>query len=123
MAQIAAQGGNIWRPGHSTSSEEMVEAADAFGIMIDQPSGDGEGYWNATSDPTADDLQLKQELHRDMIIRDRSHPSILDWERDNGGMNPTLATELGAIESTWDNINTRVSADRTFSPEYGFMDE
>jgi beta-galactosidase len=42
MAQIAAQGGNVWRPGHSTSSEEMVEAADAYGIMIDQPSGDEE---------------------------------------------------------------------------------
>ncbi len=123
MAQIAAQGGNVWRPGHSTSSEEMVEAADAYGIMIDQPSGDGEGYWNASSNPTADDLQLKQELHRDMIIRDRSHPSILDWERDNGGMNPALASELGSIETTWDNINPRMSADRTYSSSYGFIDE
>jgi beta-galactosidase len=123
MAQIAAQGGNVWRPGHSTSSEEMVEAADAYGIMIDQPSGDGEGYWNSSSNPTPDDLQLKQELHRDMIIRDRSHPSILDWERDNGGMNPALADELGTLEKTWDNINPRVSADRTYSPAYGFMDE
>ena len=123
MAQIAEQGGNVWRPGHSTSSEEMVEAADAYGIMIDQPSGDGEGNWNTTSNPTADDLQLKQEAHRDMIVRDRSHPSILDWERDNGGMNPTLASELGTIETTWDNINPRVSADRTYSPAYGFMDE
>ena len=123
MAQIAAQGGNVWRPGHSTSSEEMVEAADAYGIMIDQPSGDGEGYWNASSNPTADDQQLKQELHRDMIIRDRSHPSILDWERDNGGMNPTLANELENIETTWDNINPRASADRTYSPAYGLMDE
>ncbi len=123
MAQIAAQGGNVWRPGHSTSSEEMVEAADAYGIMIDQPSGDGEGYWNASSNPTADDLQLKQELHRDMIIRDRNHPSILDWERDNGGMNPTLASELGSIETTWDSINPRMSADRTYSSSYGFIDE
>jgi beta-galactosidase len=123
MAQIAAQGGNIWRPGHSTSSEEMVEAADAYGIMIDQPSGDGEGYWNASSNPTADDLQLKQEVHRDMIIRDRSHPSILDWERDNGGMNAALASELGSIETTWDSINPRGSADRTYSPTYGLIDE
>lgn len=123
MAQIAAQGGNVWRPGHSTSSEEMVQAADAYGIMIDQPSGDGEGYWNASSNPTADDLQLKQELHRDMIIRDRSHPSILDWERDNGGMNATLANELAILETTWDNINPRGSADRTYSPAYGWIDE
>ncbi|WP_147292911.1 beta-1,3-glucanase family protein [Dyella psychrodurans] len=123
MAQIAAQGGNVWRPGHSTSSEELVAAADAYGIMIDQPSGDGEGYWNASSNPSADDLQLKQELHRDMIIRDRSHPSILDWERDNGGMNATLASELGTIETTWDNINPRGSADRTYSSSYGLIDE
>jgi hypothetical protein len=123
MAQIAAQGGNVWRPGHSTSSEEMVEAADAYGIMIDQPSGDGEGYWNASSNPTADDLQLKQELHRDMIIRDRSHPSILDWEEDNGGMNQPLADELATIETSWDNINPRVQGDRTYSPSYAFMGE
>jgi len=123
MAQLAAQGGNVYRPGHSTSSLELVEAADAYGIMIDQPSGDGEGYWNASSNPTADDLQLKQELHRDMIIRDRSHPSILDWERDNGGMNTTLASELGTIETTWDNINPRGSADRTYAPSFGLIDE
>ncbi|GGA40037.1 beta-1,3-glucanase family protein [Dyella nitratireducens] len=123
MAQLAAQGGNVYRPGHSTSSAELVAAADAYGIMIDQPSGDGEGYWNASSNPTADDQQLKQELHRDMIIRDRSHPSILDWERDNGGMNTTLADELGTIETTWDNINPRQSADRTFSPSFGYIDE
>jgi hypothetical protein len=123
MALLAAQGGNVLRPGHSASSEETMEAADAYGIMIDQPSGDGEGYWNTSSNPTADDLQLKQELHRDMIIRDRSHPSILDWERDNGGMNPTLADELGTLESTWDRIDKRVGADRTYSPAYGFMDE
>lgn len=123
MAQLAAQGGNVYRPGHSTSSEELVAAADAYGIMIDQPSGDGEGYWNASSNPSADDLTLKQELHRDMIIRDRSHSSVLDWERDNGGMNAALADELGTIETTWDNINPRGSADRTYSPSFGLIDE
>jgi beta-galactosidase len=120
IAQIAAQGGNIWRPGHSTSSEELVEAADAYGIMIDQPSGDGEGYFN---NPTADDTTLKEELHRDMIIRDRSHPSILDWEEDNGGNNPSLADALATIETSWDNINPRVQADRTYLPAYAYMDE
>ncbi len=120
LAQIAAQGGNVWRPGHSTSSEEFVEAADAYGIMIDQPSGDGEGYFN---NPTADDTTLKEELHRDMIIRDRSHPSILDWEEDNGGNNASLATALATIETSWDSINPRVQADRTYLPAYGYMDE
>jgi beta-galactosidase len=120
LAQIAAQGGNIWRPGHSTSSEEFVAAADAYGIMIDQPSGDGEGYFN---NPTADDTTLKEEVHRDMIIRDRSHPSILDWEEDNGGNNPSLASALATIETTWDNINPREQADRTYLPAYAYLDE
>ena len=120
LAQFAASGGNIWRPGHSTSSEEFVAAADAYGIMIDQPSGDGEGSFTT---PSADDAQLKQELHRDMIIRDRSHPSILDWEMDNGGNNLTLANELNTLGLQWDDINPRQQASRAYSPQYAFIDE
>ncbi|AXC12578.1 Beta-galactosidase [Acidisarcina polymorpha] len=118
LAQLAAEGGNIWRPGHSTTSEEFVNAADAYGIMIDQPSGDGEG---AFSSPTADQVTLKEELHRDMIIRDRSHPSILDWESNNGTMNETVGEALEAINELWDPVNTRVAADRTPDPVNGYM--
>ncbi len=120
LAQIAAQGGNIWRPGHSTSSEELVAAADAYGIMIDQPSGDGEGSFN---NPSADDTTLKEELHRDMIIRDRSHPSILDWEEDNGGNNLNLAAALDTMETAWDSINPRAQASRAYLPAYAYLDE
>ncbi len=120
LQQFAASGGNVWRPGHSTSSEEFVEAADAYGIMIDQPSGDGEGSWTS---PSADDSQLKQEVHRDMIIRDRSHPSILDWEEDNGGNNATLAAALDTVNNTWDSISPRKQASRAYSPAYAFIDE
>ncbi len=125
LAQFAASGGNVWRPGHSTSSEEFVAAADAYGIMIDQPSGDGEGYWGIGTNggPTADDSQLKQELHRDMIIRDRNHPSILDWEEDNGGMNATLAAQLATLENTWDTIQLRKQATRSGTPAYAFINE
>ncbi|MGA3010127.1 MAG: fibronectin type III domain-containing protein [Terracidiphilus sp.] len=123
LAEFAASGGNVWRPGHCSQSEEFVEAADAYGVMVDQPSGDGEGHWNATSNPSADDLQLKQEVHRDMIIRDRSHPSILDWEADNGGNNTPLADALMALSTTWDNIAPRVQADRGYNPAWGFMAE
>ena len=115
MAQFAASGGNVWRPGHSTSSEEFVDAADAYGIMIDQPSGDGEG---AFANPSADDTTLKTEIHRDMIIRDRSHPSILDWEEDNGGNNVGLVTTLATLEAQWDNINPRQQATRAYLPAY-----
>jgi beta-galactosidase len=118
LAQLAAEGGNIWRPGHSTTSEEFVNAADVYGIMIDQPSGDGEGAFNT---PTADQVTLKEELHRDMILRDRSHPSILDWESNNGTMNETVGGALLVIDKTWDPINSRVAADRTPDPVNGYM--
>jgi len=117
LAQLAAAGGNIWRPGHSSTSEEFVNAADEYGIMIDQPSGDNE---EAFADPTADQVTLKEELHRDMIIRDRSHPSILDWESNNGTMVETVGKALLAIDAQWETIGTpRVAADRTPDPVNG----
>ena len=115
---FAAGGGNLWRPGHSSSSEEFVDAADAYGVMIVQPSGDGENGFNT---PTADDVTLKKELHRDMIIRDRSHPSILAWESNNGVTNQAVGTALIAINQTWDPISTRVAADRTPDPVNGYI--
>jgi len=121
LSLLAAEGGNIYRPGHSTSSEEFVNAADAYGIMIDQPSGDNEEAFAAAGDPTADMITLKEELHRDMIIRDRSHPSILDWESNNGTMEESIGTALLAINSMWDPINTRVAADRTPDNVNGYL--
>ena len=118
FAQFAAAGGNIWRPGHSSSSEEFVNAADEYGVMIDQPSGDGE---EAFATPPADSVTLKEELHRDMIVRDRSHPSILDWESNNGTMEESLGKVLLQVDSTWDPINTRAAADRTPDPVNGYI--
>ena len=118
LSQLAAEGGNIYRPGHSTSSEEFVNAADAYGIMIDQPSGDNE---EAFASPTADMVTLKEELHRDMIVHDRSHASILDWESNNGTMEESVGEALLAINSQWDPINTRVAADRTPDPVNGYL--
>lgn len=118
LEQFAAAGGNIWRPGHSTTSEEFVDAADAYGVMIVQPSGDGE---NGFATPPADSVTYKKELHRDMIIRDRSHPSILSWESNNGTMAQYIGLALLDINKTWDPINTRVAADRTPDPVNGYI--
>ena len=118
LAQFVAAGGNIWRPGHSSSSEEFVNAADEYGVMIDQPSGDGE---EAFATPPADSVTLKEELHRDMIVRDRSHPSILDWESNNGTMEESIGAVLLQLDQTWDPINTRAAADRTPDPANGYV--
>jgi len=105
LAQFTAAGGNVWRPGHCSQSEEFLEAADVYGVMVDQPSGDGEGHWvDGNTPPSADDLTLKEEVHRDMVIYDRNHPSILDWETDNGGMNWPLVGVLKSIDGYWDSL-------------------
>jgi beta-galactosidase len=112
-AKLCADGGgNLWRPGHSTSSREFVEACDQYGIMVVQPSGEGEGSFNMTAG-TDYKGKLKAEIHRDMIVRDRNHPSILAWEANNGPMATPFAQELKALSKVWDSVQTRAQADRT----------
>ena len=109
----AACGGRIWRPGHSTCAHEFVEACDAFGVMLDQPSGDGEGAFQAANlRPTT--VALKTELHRDMIVRDRNNPSILMWEVTNAGIVDSLATSLKALAKLWDPISYHAQSDRSY---------
>jgi beta-galactosidase len=106
-------GGRVWRPGHSTCAHEFVEAGDAFGVMIDQPSGDGEGAWQANN-YTANMGILKTELHRDMIIRDRNNPSIIMWEVTNAGIMDSLARALKALAQQWDPISYHAQSDRSY---------
>ncbi|WP_211256494.1 immunoglobulin domain-containing protein, partial [Edaphobacter aggregans] len=110
LQQMAAMGGNLWRPGHSAESEEFVNAADALGIMVVQPSGDGENGFSDPCGPTAkmtcEQEELKLELHRDMIVRDRSHPSILAWEADNGVALPAFAQQVAAVGKQWDYLGS-----------------
>jgi hypothetical protein len=109
----AACGGRIWRPGHSACAHEFVDACDAFGVMLDQPSGDGEGAFQAANiRPTT--LALKTELHRDMIIRDRNNPSILMWEVTNAGIVDSLARSLKALAKLWDPISYHAQSDRSY---------
>ena len=80
--------------------------------MLIQPSGEGEGAFNATSatDPRG---ILKTEIQRDIYIRDRNHPSILAWEISNGPMATPFAQSLKTLAQQWDPIHTRAIADRT----------
>jgi beta-galactosidase len=109
---LADIGGNLWRPGHSSCSEGFVDACDNLGVMLIQPSGEGEGAFSTGANPPADRVTLKKELHRDMIIRDRNNPSILSWEASNGDIDPTTADALRSLVTTWDNITPRAQSVR-----------
>ncbi len=117
---LADIGGSLWRPGHSSCSAGFVEACDNEGVMLIQPSGDGEGSFNGVAPTDAKGI-LKSEIQRDVVIRDRNHPSILAWEIDNGGNSLALAQSLTALIAQWEPVNPHVTADRTPNPAYGFL--
>jgi beta-galactosidase len=127
LSLLAQVGGSVYRPGHSAQGPDWLDGADAYGVMMIQPSGDGEGGFGSlcpTEDATGclttpNNVTLKKELHRDMVIHDRNHPSVLGWEANNGGMVTSLAQELAAIAAQWEPINTRVQIDRTPDPANG----
>ena len=102
-------GGRFVRPGHCASSPETVSACDAYGVMLAQPSGDDEYTFQKASPGM---LTLKKELHRDLMIRDRNHPSILMWEDDNGGSVPGLVTDLVRITEEWDGARMNSPRDQ-----------
>ncbi|CAD6547052.1 Beta-galactosidase [Paraburkholderia sabiae] len=128
LSLLAQAGGSLYRPGHSSQGREFLDAADAYGVMMVQPSGEGEGGFgiicNAQTDPkvacmTQNNVTLKTELHRDMIVHDRNHPSVLAWEADNGTTDTAFAQSLKTVSQMWDPINTRAQADRTPNPNNG----
>ncbi|HMD68190.1 MAG TPA: DUF4982 domain-containing protein [Chitinivibrionales bacterium] len=116
VSLVAACNGRLWRPGHSSCSPEYVAACDEYGVMVVQPSGEGEGAFSTNglagyNDPTYTKT-LKSELHRDMVIRDRNHPSILAWEASNGPIDPTFCDQLRALAKQWDSLTPHVQAVR-----------
>ena len=127
---LAAAGGSLWRPGHSSQGPEFLAAGDAFGVMTIQPSGDGENGFavicagtGSTRAPgcnaNADDVTLKRETHRDMIVHDRNNPSVLAWEADNGSTDTSFAQGIKVLSRVWEPVNTRAQADRTPNPANG----
>ena len=128
---LAAAGGSLYRPGHSSEGPEFLAAADAFGVMVIQPSGDGEnGFANLCPASTGsnrpngcnangDDIELKKETHRDMIVHDRNNPSVLAWEADNGSTDTSFAQSIKALSRVWDPVLTRAQGDRTPNPANG----
>lgn len=102
---LAKIGGSLWRPGHSSCSPGFVHACDDEGVMLMQPSGDGEGLWS--TNVSAYQSTLKQEIQRDVCIRDRNDPSILAWEVCNGDIIAAFCTTLRNLCNSWEPLAPR----------------
>jgi beta-galactosidase/beta-glucuronidase len=50
LSLLAEAGGSLYRPGHNSEGPEFLNAADAYGVMVIQPSGDGENGFTKVCD-------------------------------------------------------------------------
>jgi hypothetical protein len=78
-ALIAQTGGNLLRVGHVPATRTMLEACDAYGVLVMQNSGDNE--WMLKNQPA---LSYKGDFDREMMIACRNYASVLLWESNNG---------------------------------------
>ncbi|MDF2540557.1 MAG: outer rane adhesin like protein [Herbinix sp.] len=117
IAFMAEAGANTLRIGHVPATPATIEACDAYGILVIENSGDDE--WSLHDEPAN---TYKKEYDRDMIIRDRNHPSIAVWEANNGmansGVNISPKSTYDLVNE-WDYLAPRIvhSRDKTmFKP-------
>jgi hypothetical protein len=87
VAGIRAIGGNFWRTAHNPTNPELLDFADAQGMLmwvenrfinkgvqpIQGPKDTGFPPFNAVADP-----QLLADAQA-MVLRDRNHPSVVIW--------------------------------------------
>jgi beta-galactosidase len=81
LKKLKEMGSNALRMSHNPPAAEMLEAADHLGMLVmDENRHLGDTYSDHTSSGTTyDDLS---DL-KDMILRDRNHPSIIMWSMCN----------------------------------------
>jgi hypothetical protein len=115
ISLIADCGGNAIRVGHVPPTSVMMEACDAYGIMVILNSGDNE--WSLKNEPA---VSYKKEYDRNAIISFRSHPSLIVWESNNGiaeGVNIYQPETTQSLVDEWDNIQPRIVLCRDSYPK------
>ncbi len=81
VAQLKAMGTNGWRMSHNPPTPSLLDACDTQGMLVmDENRHLGDTYSPKTSPSTgyADLSDL-----RDLILRDRNHPSVILWSMCN----------------------------------------
>lgn len=106
MQLIKEAGGNFVRWGHCAGGPASLQAADRFGILVDQPGVDGE------SDTRGGAWALRASAFRDVVIYYRNNPSIVIWEGGNQKVSREHAQELRAVIDQYDPQGGRAYAHR-----------
>lgn len=106
MKMMKDAGGNIVRWGHCAGPVAELDAGDRLGYFNWQANLSGESdYQGAVWDG-------KTQALRDILIRDRNHPSICWWEGNNQDVTPEHFKQMKDLVHQWDWIAPRPFADR-----------
>ena len=101
--KLRSVGGNSWRMAHNPPAPERLDYMDRLGMLAVDENRDygGQKQQGGTTNETVAD-----ELHdmRDLVKRDRSHPSVLVWSFCNevGCNNESSAAAFRAVAKRWD---------------------
>ena len=94
---MKAGGVNAIRTSHNPPSPELLELADRMGLLVMDEAFD---MWRIPKVPNGYSKyydQWSEQDIRDMVRRDRNHPSIIMWSL--GNEIPNLADETGRAEA------------------------
>lgn len=92
--QIKESGFNIVRLGHYPQSVSVLDACDELGLLAIEPIP---GWQFFNKDPLFIDLSYRDV--RDMIRRDRNHPSVIMWETTLNESWPPNEWKDGAVKT------------------------
>ena len=91
IKKLKEMGSNAYRCSHNPPAKELLDACDRLGMVVmdeNRHLGNATGPKTPTGTPTNDFPEL-----REMILRDRNHPSIVMWSMCNE--EPLQGTEEG----------------------------
>jgi hypothetical protein len=101
--KLRSVGGNAWRMAHNPPSPSRLDFMDALGMLAmdeNRDYGGNHGQGGTTSEFVADELRDMADL----VIRDRSHPSVMVWSFCNevGCNNESAARSFREVSKKWD---------------------
>lgn len=107
-ARLIKEGGfNYVRLCHYPQDPAFISACDELGLLVQEPIPGWQQFWNNESF-----IAASQQNERDMIRRDRNHPSIVLWETS---LNETRAAPVDFRRTSQEIAHKEFPGDQCFT--------
>jgi beta-galactosidase len=117
MELIKQMGANFVRLSVYPQDPSVLEACDQIGLMVwEEVPLDGERGEVASLEGATDYTETIKQMAREMIQRDRNHPSIILWSLGNENLNGPTVTEWRAVAKVTRELNAVAKAEDPTRP-------